>query len=40
LPKVLGVENDQMIRALAPDRPDQAFKLDGGLWNLKARAAV
>jgi hypothetical protein len=26
-PKVLGVENDQMIRALAPDRPAQAFNI-------------
>src|SRR4051794_13467475 len=26
-PKVLGVENDQMISALAPDRPDQAFNV-------------
>ena len=25
--KVLGVENDQMISALAPDRPDQAFSI-------------
>jgi hypothetical protein len=25
-PKVLGVEHQQMIRALAPDRADQAFK--------------
>ena len=26
-PQVLGVETDQMISALAPDRPDQAFAL-------------
>jgi hypothetical protein len=26
-PKVLCVENNQMISALAPDRPDQAFNL-------------
>src|SRR4051794_3405125 len=26
-PKVLGVEYDQMISALAPDRPDQAFHI-------------
>ena len=26
-PKVLGVEYDQMISALAPDRPDQAFNI-------------
>ena len=26
-PKVLGVENDQMISTLAPDRPDQAFNI-------------
>jgi hypothetical protein len=27
LSKVLGVQNDQMIRALAPDRPDQTFNI-------------
>jgi len=27
LPKVFGVENDQMISALAPDRPDQALNI-------------
>ena len=25
--KMLGVEHDQMISALAPDRPDQAFNI-------------
>jgi hypothetical protein len=28
-PKVLGVENEQMIGALAPDRPNQAFNVSG-----------
>ena len=27
-PKVLGVEHQQMVRALAPDRADQAFNID------------
>src|SRR6266403_2232213 len=26
-PKVLGVEHQQMVRALAPDRADQAFNI-------------
>jgi hypothetical protein len=26
-PKVLGVEQQQMVRALAPDRSDQAFNI-------------
>jgi hypothetical protein len=26
-PKVLGVEHQQMVRALAPDRADQAFNV-------------
>ena len=26
-PKVLGVEHQQMVRALAPDRSDQAFNI-------------
>jgi hypothetical protein len=26
--KVLGVENDQVISALAPNRPDQTFNIE------------
>jgi hypothetical protein len=28
--KVLGVENDQVISALAPNRPDQTFNIESG----------